>query len=155
METLPISPQEMLRPLPINRGQLQLFKQDFIQEIAENGDALKAAVQLKAMEDLVDSLRKDKKLREMIMIMVDKYPEKIFEYLGCDIEKAELGTKYDYSKDRIWNELKISETAISKKREGRENLLKVLKSEMADPETGEIIVPATKTSESYIKITIK
>ena len=155
MDNLPTTATGTIRLLPINFGQLQLFKQKYVDEIAANGEAMEAAVQLKAMEELVDMLRKDKRLRELIMSQVDKYSEQKFEFMGVDIQKCELGTKYDYSKDRVWNELKALESGISLQRKDREELHKVLRVEMADPVTGEIIYPAIKTSESYIKVTIK
>jgi len=155
MDNLPTTATGTIKLLPVSKGQLQLFRNKYIGEIAENGDALEAAVQLKAMEELVDMLRKSKELREMIMSQVDKYPEKQFEYMGVDIQKCELGTKYDYTRDRVWCDLNAQERTLSEKRKERESLLKAMKEEMANPDTGEIIYPAIKTSESFIKITIK
>lgn len=142
--------------LPSTNEQIDKFEAMFIAEMEEK-NPLEIAIQLKAMEELVSRLRANNKVREFIMTEVDKYPEKSFEYHGNKFEKAETGVKYDYSKcnDDKFNKLNIGKKEIDKQLKERQKFLQLLKEPVADVDTGEVINPALKTSNTYVKITLK
>lgn len=79
------------------------------------------------------------------------------EYKGVKLETAEFGTKYDYSNNPIWIELKAQEDAIAVKRKEVEAFIKTLSKHtgVVDPETGETreFWPAIKTSTTAPKLT--
>lgn len=142
--------------LPSTNQQLDTFEAHFIAEM-ERENPLKIAVQLKAMEELVKRLRANENVRDYIMNEVDKYDEKTFESNGAKFEKAETGVKYDYSKcnDTKVSQLLKAKSTIDKQLKERQKLLQTIKEPIADPETGEIINPALRMSNTYVKVTLK
>lgn len=102
----------------------------------------------------------DLALDELGQFGKEKVTKLIFE-----VSQIEAGTKYDYSKDPIWNKLKLAEEAAKEYREQREQLLKnaprpdILKGIKAmtelDQDTGEYfdLLPPIKTSKTTLKFT--
>lgn len=120
---------------------------------------LKVRVWIKTMEEILERVKKETGANQMTE--AGKYVERRFEYAGATIEKAELGTKYDYAVcgDTVWERLNTdAETAKSSLSE-RETFLKSLKEPLTvvDELTGEVvkIQPPTKTRVSGLKVTIK
>ena len=142
--------------LPSTLEQLDIFEAKFISEMEEK-EPLKIAVQLKAMEELVKRLRANERVRDYIMFEVDKYPEKKFEVNGAIFEKSETGIKYDYSKceDSKFIMLDKAKKQIDKDLKERQKFLQMLKEPIADPGTGEIINPPLRTSNTYVKVSLK
>lgn len=79
------------------------------------------------------------------------------ELFGAKVEVAEIGVKYDYSKNEIWQELKDKmqplEDELKKVEEQIKMATKIGKS-IVDESTGELISPVQKTSTASIKITL-
>lgn len=142
--------------MPSTMEQLTKFEMMFISEM-ENKNPLEIAIQLKAMEELISNLRANNKVRDYIMSEIDKYPEKSFKYQGATFEKAETGVKYDYSQcgDSVLNKLEEQSKKVSKELKERQKMLQIIKEPVANPETGEVINPALRTSNSYVKISLK
>ena len=156
---LPTRTHSYITGLPTTNSQIITFVEKFVKELdAGYIEPETTAICLKAMEELVKALRANPKVRDIIMQAVDKYPEKVFEYQGAKFEKAETGVKYDYSicGSTVWEKLSQELEQISLKLKEQEKFLKALgDNEVPDPETGEILHPPAKTSNSYVKITLK
>jgi len=152
---------QTLKQLPANKEQVELFSNKLIAELdAGDIDPLQAKFLFKALEEVQKAIKEN--LDTMALTEANKYPEKTFELTGFKVEKAELGTKYDYSKcgDPILIKLQKLSEDVQARVKSRQELLKncpIEGVEMTDEETGEMTrcFPPSKTSTSGIKITMK
>ena len=160
MSNLPQRTSSYITVLPSTVSQIHNFVDRFIQEMGGGCiEATKVALQLKAMETLIKKLRANPKIRDMIMESVDKETDKVFTIDGARFEKSETGTSYDFSNcgSSTWERLKKEEESLAVDLKAEEEKLKMLyysDLEIADEETGEILNPPVKTSNSYVKITL-
>lgn len=146
--------------LPTTQTQIDLFSDSVIESVRQGEtNPLEVLVILKAFEKAADRILKE--VRDNFVNEADKYPEKSFEFNGVKMEKAEVGTKYNYSicGDPIYNQrFQIKEEADKQVKE-REEFLKALKEPMTfvDESTGEVvkIIPPSKTSTTSVKVTIR
>lgn len=148
----------VINALPSNKEEVSDFFERVKSNVLANGDnPFKFAVQLKALEVLIDRLRKDNEIQDWIIEEANK-EGKGFEFLGNKIEVKEAGVKYDYSVcgDDEWNRLASELVAIGEEKKEREKFLKVLPiGGVADPETGNMIYPPMKTSSTSLFVTLK
>jgi len=158
---LPEKTSSYITVLPATRSEIFDFVERFRSEMAAGYiEATKVAIQLKAMEELIKTLRADKQIREIIMDEVDKYTEKQFEIQGTTFEKAETGVRYDFSNcgSSKWERLKKEKEKIDNELKEEEDFLKKLSftdNIIADGETGEILNPPVRSSNTYVRITLK
>jgi hypothetical protein len=145
-----------LTALPLTRES----QKDYIKQVKTsllNGyvEPFEAAKMLKSFEDIIKALRADSEINELISNEADNYTEKAIEVNGCKFTKCEKPT-YDFMacEDSVWRELNIESVRINTLKKERETLLKSLKSEIVNPDTGEVIKPPTKKSTSYISVTL-
>lgn len=128
-----------------------------VQDGKEN--PLKVLVWCKTVEEVVERVRKETKENQLTAAF--NYAEKRFEFAGATIEKAELGTKYDYSTcgDIEWERLDAEVKGLIEKRGIREDFLKSLKGPLTlvNEETGQVyrILPPVKKSTTGLKVTIR
>ena len=143
-----------------SRAGIDLASDQLIEAVrAGEVKSLKLRVWAKMMEQIIERVLKETISNQLTE--ADKYPSGKIEEFGAIIERAELGTKYDYSGcgDTTWERLHADfETAKSRLSE-REAFLKAMKSPMTiiDEMTGEVVAisPPVKTSTSGLKVTIK
>ena len=156
---LPQRTHSYITGLPTTVSQRYTFIDKFVSELqAGYIEPETTAICLKAMEDLVKDLRTNPEVRKIIMDAVDKYTEKSFEYQGAKFEKAETGVKYDFTScsSTKWKRLKEEIDVLSEQLKMHEEFLKKIgNNEVFDPETGERLYPPVRTSNSYVKITLK
>lgn len=160
MSDLPTTAIGAARMLPTTQTQIDVFSDQVIESVRQGeANPIEVLVILKAFEKAQDRIIKE--IRDNFVNEASKYPEQSFEFNGAKIEKAEVGTKYNYSvcKDPIYDRrLWILEKAKAELTE-REIFLKALKEPLSivDEETGEVIKihPPIKTSTSSLKVTIK
>ena len=110
-------------------------------------DPLEVELYLKAMDNIVSSVRKDMYYKEAVEAEADKYPEKKIPIQGCIVEKSSRSTM-DYSTDQEW-------CSMNKDLKARETMLKSLEKEMVDPDTGVVATPPAKKVSSFFKITFQ
>lgn len=116
-------------------------------EIDGNTDPLKAFIKLKAYLEVLGLLKN--KLTDSAINEANKFAKGEKTILGVKFEVTSGATRYDYSEDQTWADLK-------KQLNERQELLKGLKTEMADTSSGEIIKPAIPIhSGEVIKITFE
>lgn len=157
---LPSTAMGVIRQLSVSKSGIDTFCRQLIDQV-QNGEVnpLELKALLKTMEKIierVDGETKDNQLREAM-----KYSEKKFNAYGCEIEKTEVATKYDYvsSGDPVYNQrLRIAEEAKIQLDE-RAGFLKALKEPLTivDDESGEVatVLPPVKRSTSGLKFTIR
>lgn len=135
----------VIRLLPASKSQQKDFTNQLLRAIQSGVvNPLEMEVYLKAMEDVVKIVRHDSGFKECLMDEVDKYPEKEFRVGNAVVVKSSR-TTYDYSDDSVWADIKSKLTE-------REKMLKNIGQEMADPDSGEIIKPATRKQSDFLKI---
>lgn len=147
-----------LKLMPANLEQATSFANSLINEMEQGQvSALDILAQVKCIEKSFELLKD--KLMEFALDEANNY-EKSFEYKSVKIEKAELGTKYDFSKCNDFKLAKISAEVekYSKEKKERETTLKTLKTSIkeVDEDTGDIveIFPPIKTSTTGLKVTL-
>jgi hypothetical protein len=145
--------------MPSTKDEVQRFSELLIGSV-EAGEVtpLQLKVMMKALSSCFDET--EKRLKSYYMNEADKYPERIIELHGAKIEKAELGTKYNFSgcNDSELKDLEDQKKAIDEKIKERQTFLKAVKNSLTivSTTTGEIetVYPPVKESTSGIKITL-
>lgn len=159
-DNLPSSAIGTLRLFATTQTQCDVFSDQLIESV-KNGETnpIEVLVMLKAIEKVSDRVLKE--IRENAVTEAAKHQGTSFEFNGCKIEKAELGTKYNYSicNDPVYTQRQILASDASKRLKEREDFLKALKDPITalDEVTGEVykIIPPLKTSTTGLKVTIK
>lgn len=146
--------------LPTTQTQIDVFSDQVIESVRQGEtNPLEVLVILKAFEKATERILKE--VRENYVRESEKYPEKSFEAFGAKLEKAEVGTTYDYSvcNDPIYNRLKQVFSEANDQVKEREAFLRTIKQSMTivDESTGEAatIIPPLKKSTSSVKVTIR
>jgi len=148
---------QKIENLPSTKASINAFVEDVANMLQNEGCNLNIAFKLKALEDLAIKLRKNKTIKNVLINEAGKYTKEELKSMG--IELCEVGTKYDFTacNDIAWNELKQQEDWIVSARKKREELLKTISINYlsVEKETGEVVKPPLKTSETGLKITLK
>jgi vacuolar-type H+-ATPase subunit E/Vma4 len=116
-------------------------------------DPAEAIVKVTAMEQVCKAVRS--KIEEDVLDKLGLYNGK-YTYNGAKIERAEVGTSYDYSHDSRWNELKSIADAANKQLKEHEEALKKIPSGklLVCDDNGETFVGPAKSSKTSFKITL-
>ena len=130
--------------------------ESFVSSILENVDeghysAVATLIEAKKMNEASKLIMKG--VHDYVKAELDNYSKEYF-VTGAKMTKSEVGTSYDFTGCSAWVDLASEEEAAKTKRTDLEKILKALKGEVADTETGETLVPPIKTSDSYVKITL-
>ena len=99
----------------------------------------------------VETLTKDKKIKEMALEEFGKYPEGEGEFKGVEWRYKNGSGRYSYSHFEGWQKLKEQEDKLAELRRQLESKMKAAHktdSTIIDEETGEVIPPATYTAYS-------
>ena len=113
---------------------------------------LDVKILIKRLSKSLDEI--EEQVCKMALAEAEKYGSKTFQYKSAEIEICELGTKYDYTNcnSHKWNKMNTAIKDLTNSKTELEKLLKTIKDPIADPETGELIYPAIKTSTTGLKI---
>jgi hypothetical protein len=108
------------------------------------------------MEEFTKAVRRNERYVEFLREELIKHNGRLITTSGAKIEVCEAGVSYDYSNNGEWRELEEQIKILQeKKKEVEEKLRKVTPGRMAvDPETGEVLEGAFKTSKSTYRITL-
>lgn len=141
--------------LPQTKAQSKEFARQVISEVLDgNINPLHFSIHLKAVENFIDEVRKDKDVKEVILDEAEKNGAKSFEELGAKINICEAGTKYTYDDEKL-STLTTRKAKLDIEIKARQTYLKELKEPELDKKTGEIKAePAIKTSSTIVKITL-
>ena len=141
-----------IKLLPATRNELRDYSQKVKSEILSGHyDALEVAGMLKAMEELVKSLRADKDIKEAIETEADKYAEKTIEIGNFKITKSSRSTKDYAGIDPILEDLNVSLEQRKKMIKARQSVI----DSGVNPETGETFAPVPKQTQTIISVTLK
>ena len=149
-----------LSVLPSNRDQIRSFSRQLKDEILSgNTDPLKALVQLKFIEKMLEDILKDEELDHLFVKELQLYgKEKTVEIAGAKLMQTEVGTRYDYeaSGDPKWFDLKKESTEVSERLKEREKFLQTIPYDagVVDPDTGVFITRPPKTSHTKVKVSL-
>jgi len=140
--------------MPINKEQISTFADKLIAEVTSGEvDVLQVAVQFKAMEEVIATVRKDKRVQAEIIAIVERNKNKV-EFAGATLEIRNR-TTYHYDADGKWSEFEGRIKALRVEQKKREEFLKSLKEEVADAQTGEIFAPIKCDSEETLFVSFK
>jgi len=118
-------------------------KENIINEVvAGNVSSLEVACYFKEMEGIINSVRKDERIKPLILEEAAKFKGQ--EFNGHLIEVREK-KNYDFKSDAKWVELKQA-------LQDREKLLKAADGKIVDTETGEILHSPYTGSTEYVVI---
>ena len=127
-----------------------------VENVLEEGNVFEVAEALAAMEEFTKAVRKSERYVEFLREELVKHNGRLITTSGAKIEMCEAGVSYDYSHSAEWREIEEQIKFLQdKKKEVEEKLRKVAPGRMAvDPETGEVIEGAFKSSKSTYRITL-
>jgi len=155
-----MTPNSVIHLMPSTADQVNKFANRVVQSVKYDGEnPLWLLVQIRGMEKAFKIITE--KIQENLLTEAEKYPDKKFEFMGNEIEKAEIGTSYDYSvcNDTDWEIYSSDEKNAANSRKEREAFLRALPGPMdiLDRMTGELITirPPAKKSTSGLKVFIK
>jgi len=160
MNELPATAAGMLNVLANTQTEIDHVSDSVIKSVKDGEvSAIKVLIQLRAMERATGRILTE--IKENYLTESDKYPGNQFDFMGNKVEKAELGTKYNFEHcgDPVWMHYSQAALAANNSLKDREAFLKALKEPITivDEQSGEIctIVPPLKTSTSGLKVTIR
>jgi hypothetical protein len=127
-----------------------------VDNVLEEGNVFQVAEAIAAMEEFIRALRKDERYIEFLRDELIKNNGRLYTNSGAKIEVCEAAVAYDYSHDATWRILDEEIKILQEQKKQREELLrKIAPGRMAvDPETGEVLEGAIKTSKSTYRITL-
>jgi hypothetical protein len=140
-----------------------LTKKDILQladgavdTVLEEGNVFGVAEALAAMEAFVKSVRQDERYVQFLRDELAKHHGKIVTASGAKIELCEAGVSYDYSANGDWRILDAQIRLLQdRKKKLEEELRRIAPGQLAvDPETGEVVEGAFKSSKSTYRITL-
>lgn len=146
--------------MPSKDSEVATFSMQIIKAV-QNGEAnaLEILVMLRALEAVSELVREE--IEENIINEANRYNEKVIERYGARIEKAEVGTRYNYfvSKDSEWERMNSELQTLKRRLTERETFLKALKEPLivVNADTGEVetIRPPQKISKEGIRVYLK
>lgn len=159
MNTLPDHATGVLSQFATTSTQIDVFSDQVIESVKSGeADVIDVLIKLRAFERASERILKE--IKDELLTAAERYPGNSFEYNGNKIEKAELGTKYDFAVcgDTEWEQFKQQEEQWAVRRKEREALLKAMvKPQNIVDDNGELITinPPTKKSTTGLKVTIK
>jgi len=127
-----------------------------VENLLEEGNVFQVAEALAAMEEFTKAVRKNESYVDFLREELVKHNGRLTTASGAKIEICEAGVSYDYSQSGEWREIEEQIKFLQEKRKAvEEKLRKIAPGRMAvDPETGEVIEGAFKTSKSTYRITL-
>lgn len=147
-------PKVELSTIEPSKFSIEMLKSQIVTHFIETGESpLELLVKSEAVSQLLDGIRAD--LKEIVIEELSKYPQGKAQVLGSELAKMESGVKYIYDQDYTW--CKLNDEIESRKfaLKEREKMLRSITAPMVDPETGEVVHPATKISTTTFKISLK
>ena len=157
MEEKQLAHQTFLSQIPATKEGVKDLATLIVKSVL-NGDEnpLEIDIRLRYLAELTESVRKHALMKREVMDEAEKYPEKSFDAYGAKITKTQRTTySYVQCNDSTWSELNEKMAELKDQLKRRETFLKGLDgSEVADPATGEIILPPLKESTDSLRVTL-
>ena len=155
MENNEMSAMSALNLMPSNKTEVEHFTALIKASIIDgNTDPIRSAIQIAALEKIVKNVRADGEIRNTIINELEKFGKSSM-HLGNELSICETGTKWNYANDQKLIDLEAEKKEIDIKIKARQKMLQSLTTEMADPDGGEFVYPAIKSSMTNYKIILK
>jgi hypothetical protein len=160
MKLVKFEPGNLPVPSKLNAAK---FHESIKAKIMENGEGLfEYLTFLKFCDKLAEEIsgnqykEGDKEFKEMARKAIEAYGKSYTTPTGVKFELAETGTKYDFSHNPKWVEMKERMDALKVEMKAYEDLLKAVPAgkEIFDGETGDKLIGPGKTSTSSFKVTL-
>jgi hypothetical protein len=149
---------ETNKPILLQKHKINEVVDATIHAITEgNIDPIVAHINICRLEQAIKLIKENQHVKLITLDELAKYGKK-HEFGDVTLEEVEAGVKYDYGLcgDSVLSSLEHELFEISAKIKARQQFLKCLPiSGCADPTTGEVIYPPTKSSKTTIKTTFK
>ena len=139
--------------MPTTKSGISEMSKKLIDTILDGSiDVIKTEIQLKALEELISIIRKNKDVKQLLLSEVEKYSkdEKIY---NTSFEVATRGVKYDYTNCNCeeYNSICRVIDKFNDKRKEVEKTLKALPLDgLVDPATGEVMYPPSKSGSTTV-----
>ncbi|HZH63736.1 MAG TPA: hypothetical protein VEY10_02515 [Flavisolibacter sp.] len=127
-----------------------------VSNLLEDGTVFGVAEALATMEEFVKTVRRDERYIQFLRDELAKYHGRLITSSGAKIEMCEAGVTYDYSGNAEWRQLEAERFEIERRKKTLEEKLRIIAPGRVsvDPETGEVLEGAQKTSKSTYRITL-
>lgn len=122
-----------------------------------NVDPITAHINISRMEAAIKAFKENEQVRNITLNELAKYG-KSYQFGDCRLEEVEAAVKYDYAHcgDNKLMDMYSTLDAIKSDIKERETMLRALPiSGLADPESGEVIYPPSRSSKTTLKTTFK
>lgn len=136
------------------------FAIDLVNRVKEGEiSALKAHLQVKAMEDIIDEVKANTEYKACLLDEANKYG-KTFEHLNGKFSVKEVGTKYDYSvcNDAEINDILQQQAEIAEKVKARQKFLQTVPTKGMEIRLEDELVtiyPPSKSSTTSVTVSLK
>lgn len=161
MQTETISALEIFEQ-GLTKSAIKEMASNAVNSVLEEGDPLKVAEALTAMEVFIKEVKDSKEFKDYVREEITKYGKGYTSNSGAKIETIEAGTSYDYNVcgDTVWEWISSQINGLTASRKEREKFLQTVPTGglvITDELTGETvkIYPPSKTSTSTYKITLE
>lgn len=148
--------QSSSQVLSMSKSELTSFAEQFYFEM-DRLDAIAFSATIAKFQHFLKEV--EKKVKDQAIIDLQKYEGGKSNSHGVEFSIMESGIKYDYSANKVWNDLQYKIDHLRAEQEDIESFCKSLKSTTVtvDPETGESFewFPPAKSSTTTLKKTIK
>jgi hypothetical protein len=140
----------------LTKTQITELANQSVENVLENGNVFQVAEALAAMEEFAKAVRKDERYVQFLRDELIKHHGRLTTNSGAKIEICEAGVSYDYSHSDEWNILNEQIRILQEQKKAVEEKLRRVAPgrEAVDPETGEVIEGAYRTSKSTYRITL-
>lgn len=139
----------------VSKSEIVGVVNNFISHVGDNGNAVKHATFIAALEEFIKQVKANKQWREIVL---DELRDGETTFRGVSIKPMEAGTKYDYSVCNCsrWGELDTEIKQLSDEKKKLEEQLRMVHrgSSIANADTGEVYEPPLKRSTSTYSVTL-
>jgi hypothetical protein len=158
MNTEILQPTSIMALIDTNKESRQAFIRASIANLKDGGaDPLLFHIHVKNMESMLKDLTGNREYKDLVHEAAVPYG-KSFERHNAKVEIKEAGTKWNYDRceDETYNALRAQLDEIKGKMAEREKFLQnVPEGGICDPEHGNMIYRASKSSSTTVAITLK
>ena len=140
----------------LSKRQITELADESVGRLLDEGNVFAVAEALAAMEEFTKTVRKDERYVQFLRDELAKHHGRLTTSSGAKIEVCEAAVSYDYSNNAEWRALEEEIRQLTElKKLVEEKLRRVAPGRVAvDPETGEVIEGALKSSKSTYRITL-
>jgi hypothetical protein len=140
----------------LGKKEIAVIVERTVDTILEEGNVVRAAEALAAMEEFTRRFRRDERYVQFLRDELALHRGKLVTSSGAKIEACEAGVKYDYTSSAEWLAIDREIQQLEQQRKQLEERLRILApGRMAvDPDTGEVLEGPLKTSTSTYRITL-